>query len=113
MSASSVTELESAYQENKRLRTELEKNQTELKATLEPHFSQQNQRVQEVKAAASANSGSNNYASIFSTNTAPRYGKSAGMRETNPQMWPDLLKSAPKTSGMPTVEDFLSLKGEQ
>lgn len=109
MSANSVTELEAAYQENKRLKTELEKNQTELKATLEPHFSQQNQRVQEVKAAASANSGSN-YASIFSTNSAPKYGKSAGMRETNPQMWTDLLKSAPKSNGMPTVEDFLSLK---
>lgn len=112
MSASSVTELEAAYQENKRLKTELEKNQTELKATLEPHFSQQNQRVQEVKVAASGSAGSN-YASIFSTNTAPKYGKSAGMRETNPQMWTDLLKSAPKSNGMPTVEDFLSLKGNK
>lgn len=115
MSASSTTELEAAYQENKRLKLELEKNQSELKATLEPHFSQQSQRVQEVKAAASANSAgsSNDYASIFSTNSAPKYGKSAGMRETNPQMWSDLLNSAPKTSGMPTVEDFIGLKNRK
>lgn len=114
MSADSVTELEAAYQENKRLKLELEKNQTELKATLEPHFSQQSQRIQDVKAVASENTGStNNYASIFSTNTGPKYGKSVGMRETNPQMWSDLLNSAPKTNGIPTVEDFLSLKNNK
>tara|TARA_B100001094_G_scaffold209698_2_gene203615 strand:- start:15016 stop:16221 length:1206 start_codon:yes stop_codon:yes gene_type:complete len=113
MSASSVTELEAAYQENKRLKTELEKNQTELKATLEPHFSQQNQRVQEVKAVASGNTDSSNYASIFSSNPAPKYGRASGMRETNPQMWTDLLSSAPKTSGMPTVEDFIGLKNKK
>ena len=110
MSATSVTELEAAYQENKRLKTELEKNQTELKATLEPHFSQQSQRVQEVKAVASSNTDSSNYASIFNSSSAPKYGKSVGMRETNPQMWSDLLSSAPKTSGMPTVEDFIGLR---
>jgi len=113
MSATSVTELEAAYQENKRLKTELENNQSELKTSLQPHFSQQNQRVQQVKAVASANSDSGDYASIFNTNAAPKYGKSIGMRETNPQMWSDLLSSAPKTSGMPTVEDFIGLKNRK
>lgn len=116
MNANSTTELEAAYQENKRLKLELEKNQNELKQSLEPHFSQQHQRVTEVKAAASANGSvaqANKYSSIFSGSAVPKYGKSVGMRETNPQMWSDLLNSAPKTSGMPTVEDFLSLKNQK
>ena len=119
-----VKELEEAYQANKRLKAELEKNQAELRSSLEPHFSNAKDRVQEVKAVASAGDSSassfgsggadSSIQSIFSVSGNKRaYGKSMGMRETNPGMWSDLLKSTPRTSGMPTVEDFLTLRDKK
>lgn len=113
--ATSTTELEAAYQENKRLKALIEENKTALAQAVNPYFSSKKQRVT-VEAAASANTSASSSAaskapiqSIFNTSTVDRVPVGRGMKELNPSMWGDLLKNSKRGTGMPTVEAFLDL----
>lgn len=107
--STSTTELEAAYQENKRLKALIEENKTALANAVNPYFSSKKQRVT-VEAAASANSAAEApIQSIFRSSTVDRVPAGRGMKELNPGMWGDLLKSAKRGTGMPTVEEFLKI----
>jgi hypothetical protein len=117
----STVELEAAYQENKRLKTELSEFTTKLAEASRPAFSERADRV-EIKAAASAGSAGSaappaaaaRHASIFAPalpSGAPG-GRAAGMKELNPALWNDMWKATRSTqsTGMPSIEAFMKLK---
>ena len=113
----STVELEAAYQENKRLKTELSEFTSKLAEASRPAFSERADRV-EIKAAASAAvaapPAAARHASIFAAappSGAPS-GKAAGMAELHPQMWKDMWNAtrASTSTGMPSIEAFMKLK---
>lgn len=108
--AKSTVELEAAYQEIKRLKTEKSEQDAKLANANSTMFGKVNERVQ-VEAVASADvAPAARHSSIFSAGVPKPIGQSRGMRELNPSLWDDLCKSSSRETGMPTVEDFLKLK---
>jgi len=111
-----VVELEAAYQANKKMKLDLETLQGKITEQETQMFAKKEERVVEkVEAQASAagveTSGSDKpFASIFRpTSRAPTSMKGAGMKEANPEMFNDLMKSAPMGLGMPKINSFLSM----
>jgi len=113
--AGSVTELEEQYQANKKLKTELDALQSKLAEQSKPMFANKQERVETavVSATASADTAPaqpKTFNSIFSKPVrTPASLKGAGMRETNPEMWKDLMNSAPRGTGMPKIDAFMSM----
>jgi len=115
----STVELEAAYQENKRLKTELSEFTSKLAEASRPAFSDRADRV-EIKAVASAAvaappAAAARHASIFSPaplSGAPG-GRAAGMKELNPGLWNDMWTATAHSrgsTGMPSIESFMKLK---
>tara|TARA_B110000196_G_scaffold319225_1_gene336674 strand:+ start:701 stop:1933 length:1233 start_codon:yes stop_codon:yes gene_type:complete len=115
MSSASTVELEAAYQENKKLKAELDSNKKELASAMNPYFSSKRQRLETLEAKASIDSGESSTSaqapiqSIFRTHRVTTVPAGRGMKELNPGMWTDLLASTKRGTGMPTVEDFLKI----
>ena len=110
----SVTELEESYQAQKKLKTEIDGLKAKLSNQATPMFGKKEERVEIVEAQASATSAPKEpaaFASIFGgvPLRTPSSMRSAGMRETNPGMWNDLLKNAPRGKGMPKIDAFMSM----
>lgn len=110
----SVTELETQYQANKKLKKDLADLQAKLSEQSTPMFSQKQERVETVSAQASASNQPaepKTFNSIFSRPMrTPSTLKGAGMRETNPTMWKDLMDSAPRGNvGMPKIDAFMKM----
>lgn len=114
----SVTELEEQYQANKKLKTELDVLKTKLTEQATPMFANKIDRVEgldTVTAQASATRNSapaepKTFNSIFSsTKRTPSTMRGAGMREANPEMWNDLVASAPQSRGMPKIDAFMTM----
>ena len=108
--AKSTVELEAAYQEIKRLKTAKDAQDAQLANANSSMFGQKAERVQ-VEAVASADAAPVRAASIFAAGAPARaVGASRGMRELNPSLWDDLVSSSTRSTGMPTVEEFIKLK---
>ena len=115
--AGSITELESQYQANKKLKIEIDALQLKLLEQGKPMFANKQERVvtetETVTAQASISATPaqpKTFQSIFSKSVrTPATLKGAGMRETNPQMWEDLMQSAPRGRGMPKIDAFISM----
>ena len=110
----SVTELEESYQANKKMKLEIEELKKTFSEQSKPLFSKKEERVETVEAQASATTAPKtpaSFNSIFGGVVArtPATMKGAGMRERDPDMWKDLLASAPRTRGMPKVDAFLNM----
>jgi len=109
----SVTELEEQYQSNKKMKTELDELRAKLENQAAPLFSKKEERVEVVEAQASKSAPAEpkTFSSIFSGTPlrTPSSMRSAGMRETNPGMWNDLLKNAPMGKGMPKIDAFMNM----
>lgn len=111
--AGSTTQLEIQYQETKRLKTEIDALQAKLADQASPMFSHKKERVETVTAQASAvatPSQPKTFNSIFSKSVrTPSTLRGAGMREKNPEMWRDLMASAPRGVGMPKIDAFMKM----
>jgi hypothetical protein len=107
--AKSTVELEAAYQEIKRLKTVQDAQNAAMANANSTMFGGKAERV-EVEAVASADTAPVRAASIFAAGAPTQVGQSRGMKELNPGMWDDLVRSSTRSTGMPTVEDFLKIK---
>ena len=108
----SVAELEKAYQSNKRLKTEIDAKDELLKNQTTQAFAKPAERVvTEVRADASATaSASSSIDNIFSAHSGRRGQlKGRGMKETNPEMFKQLIASAPMGQGLPKLDEFMGL----
>jgi hypothetical protein len=112
----SVTELEAQYQQNKKLKLQIDEMTKQLKTQERQMFSKPEERVLTVEASATPAQIPSNppkvpdtFASVFqgSTKTRPQDLKASGMRERAPKLWNDLLKNAPTSVGMPKINDFM------
>jgi len=96
---SSVVELEKAYQEKKKL---MEENKR-LK-TITNTFADPLERVTETHHAVASNHSSGNqnkFDSIFQGSSSTTIGRGRGMKELNPNMYEDMIRSAgPSSTGM-------------
>ena len=111
----SVTELEAQYQSNKKLKTELDELKQKFAEHQAPMFSKKAERVETVLAEASATTQQPKrpaqFASIFGGTSVrtPAMMKGSGMRETNPDMWNDLVSNASIGKGMPKIDAFMNM----
>lgn len=111
----SVTELEEAYQANKKMKTEIDELKKQLNTQAAPMFSKKEERVEKVEAQASVTTQKPRepaqFSSIFggAAVRTPASLKGAGMRETNPAMWNDLMANATMGKGMPKIDAFMSM----
>lgn len=112
--AGSVTELEAQYQANKKLKTELDDLKSKFAEQSKPMFASKTERVETVTAQASATTSEpaepKTFNSIFSRPMrTPSTLRGAGMRESNPAMFKDLMASAPRGRGMPKIDAFMNM----
>tara|TARA_B100000787_G_scaffold167573_1_gene154612 strand:+ start:10927 stop:12135 length:1209 start_codon:yes stop_codon:yes gene_type:complete len=110
----SVTELEAQYQANKKLKTEIDELRSKMVEESKPMFANKTERVKTIEAQASATTSApaqpKSFNSIFSSSRrTPATLRGAGMRETNPELWADLMASAPTDRGMPKIDAFMNM----
>ena len=112
----SVTDLEKSYQANKKMKTELDDLKEKFANQATPMFSKKEERVEKVDVQASATTTTSpklpaSFSSIFggSSLRTPSSLRGSGMRETNPQMWNDLVSNATIGKGMPKIDVFMSM----
>ena len=109
--AKSTVELEKAYQEIKRLKTDRAVQDAQVANANTTMFGQPSERVQvDAVAIADVAAAPTRNPSFFATGVSKTVGQSRGMKELNPGLWDDLCRSSTRSTGMPTVEDFLKLK---
>ena len=109
----SVTELEAQYQANKKMKLEIDELKKQYANQAAPLFSKKAERVETIEAQASAVVPKEPaaFSSIFggAPRRTPGSLKGAGMRETNPAMWNDLVTNAPMGRGMPKIDAFMNM----
>ena len=110
--AKSTVELEAAYQEIKRLKTNKNEQDAQLANANSTMFGKPSERMQvaAVASAGATTAAASRHSSIFAAGAAKTVGASRGMKELNPGLWDDLCRSSTRSTGMPTVEEFLKLK---